>query len=393
MWNTFRYTVVSLMREKTLLFWALLFPIVLGTLFNSAFSHIDESYTFTAIPTAIVADANYENSTAFAQVIDTLSASDDDQTLDATFVGSVEDADALIASGSVYGYITVDEAGTPTLSLAQSASSTSVESIDQTILKEILDEYLRSSATLETIAAENPQALSDGSVVASLSSSAGYTQQVSMTAHTASGSVRYFYALLGFAALIVAQIAILAITRTQANLSALGARRTVGATSRSKTLVATLLASWLLSFICIVIAYGYLRFGLGIDFGGRDAACLLAIAVASLMTTAFGACVGAIPKLPKGAKSGMLSGLTSILALFAGLYGTASQQLGDDLARSAPLLQAANPVKQVTDLFYSLYFYDTYTPFLQAIGNLMILTAVFALIATLLMRRQRYASL
>ena len=47
----------------------------------------------------------------------------------------------------------------------------------------------------------------------------------------------------------------------------------------------------------------------------------------------------------------------------------------------------------MTDLFYSLYVYTDLEPFFQTIGVLLAITAIFALVAALLMRRQRYASL
>ena len=142
-----------------------------------------------------------------------------------------------------------------------------------------------------------------------------------------------------------------------------------------------------------MIGFIYIRFVLGIDFGGRDAACTLGLAVASLMATALGAAIGSIPKLPENAKSGILTGLSCTLALFAGLYGTSSQRLADELARTAPLVQAANPSKQVADLFYSLYYYDTLDQFFAVITVILAITAVLALVAAIFMRRQRYASL
>ena len=82
----------------------------------------------------------------------------------------------------------------------------------------------------------------------------------------------------------------IAICRTQPNLSALGARRAVGALSRAKTLTATLAASWVLTFACIAIAYLYIRFVAGVDFGGRDAICIAVIAAAALTATASARC-------------------------------------------------------------------------------------------------------
>jgi ABC-2 type transport system permease protein len=393
MWNTFKYTILSFSREKSILIWTLIFPLILSTLFSAMFSNIENAYVFEPIPTAIVTDGNYQSTSTFKQIVDSLGESGSGQMLEVTYVSSVQEAESLLQDGTVIGYVTVDTEGTPSLYLPQTVSSQSTVSTDRTILKNLLDNYLRSKSTIETIATQNPLVLSDPGFIDQFFSDATYTQTISITANKSSQSVRYFYALLGFTALMSANIALKAIVRTQANLSALGARRAVGATSRTRTLTASLAASWVLAYACILIGFCYIRFVLGIDFGDRDIACIAGLGISSLLATALGALIGAIPKLPEGAKGGILTGLTCLLSLFAGLYGTSSIELADTLSRTAPLLQALNPAKQISDLFYSLYVYDSYAPFFQVAGTLLIVTVLYSIGAAILMRRQRYASL
>ncbi|MEG0374083.1 MAG: ABC transporter permease [Raoultibacter sp.] len=393
MWNTFKYTIISTLREKSVLLWALLFPVVLATLFNVMFSGIDESYSFKAIPTAVIDNTQYQDAEAFEAMIETLSEQSSDQVLDTHFVADAEEAEELLKSGAVDAYISVDASGEPELFLSSTQTLQSLTSVNETILKDILDRYLHTQASIEIIVENNPMVLADPAFVDSLFDLDSYTEEISVTANESSESVRYFYALLGFSTIMAANIALVVVVRTQANLSDLGARRAVGATSRTKTLTATLGAAWLLSFTCLVIAFCFIRFIVGIDFGGRDAECILGLFAASLMATALGAAIGSIPKLPERAKGGIMTGLSCGLALFAGLYGTSSQRLADDITLSAPWFQTANPVKQVADLFYSLYYYDTLDPFFSTVGTILVITAVLALFAAIFMRRQRYASL
>ncbi len=393
MWNTFKYTVFTLLREKSILIWALLFPIILATLFNAMFSGLESAFILKPISTAVVTNEYYERAPLFSTLIDSLGSPGDNQTLNVTYVDNENDARGLLQNGVITGYIVVDGQGTPALYLSQKTGSQTLESVNRTILKDILDNYLRSRATIETIAQENPAVLTNPSFINGFFSDVTYTREISVTANASAQSIRYFYALLGFTALMTANIAMSAIVRTQPNLSPLGARRAMGATSRTKTLAATLAASWMLAFACLLVGFAYIRFVLGINFGGKELACIAGLGVASLLATALGTLIGTIPKLPSGAKGGILTGLTCLLSLFAGLYGTLSLNLADSLTRNVPVAQALNPVKQVADLFYSLYFYDSYIPFLQVIGTLLIVTAVLAIVASLFMRRQRYASL
>ena len=392
MGNTFKYTILSLVREKNVLIWALAFPLIMATLFSVSFGNFDESFKFKPIPTAVVEDGNYHDADAFAQMVDALAGPGEDQMLDVHHTENVDEAKQLLAQGDVTGYFQVDQDGDPGLFVAAATASDDTATINQTILKNILDNFVRTRASVGTIAEKNPAALADPSLLEGLYTQAHYTQEVSVTANSSSSSIRYFYALLGFASLMAAVIGMIAVTRTQANLSPLGARRAVGGTSRVKTLVATLAASWLLSFASLIVAFCYMRYVLGINFG-RDLESVFGLAVASLMTTAFGALIGAIPKIGEGAKSGIQVGVTSFFSLFAGLYGIASLRLADSLTRVAPLVQEVNPAKQVTDLFYSLYFYDGYDQFFQAVLTLLAIAAVLFVLTALLIRRQRYASL
>ena len=52
--HNFKYTFKVLMRNRMLLFWTFVFPLVLGTMFKLAFSNIENSEKLNVIPIAIV---------------------------------------------------------------------------------------------------------------------------------------------------------------------------------------------------------------------------------------------------------------------------------------------------------------------------------------------------
>ncbi|MEG0504015.1 MAG: ABC transporter permease, partial [Raoultibacter sp.] len=149
MWNTFKYTIISTLREKSVLLWALLFPVVLATLFNVMFSGIDESYSFKAIPTAVIDNTQYQDAEAFEAMIETLSEQSSDQVLDTHFVADAEEAEELLKSGAVDAYISVDASGEPELFLSSTQTLQSLTSVNETILKDILDRYLHTQASIE----------------------------------------------------------------------------------------------------------------------------------------------------------------------------------------------------------------------------------------------------
>ena len=406
MLNVFKGTLLALVRDKSIFIWLLAFPLILSTMFMLMFSNLDDTGQLEPIATGVVVDENYANTPAFSALMTSLSQDgenslialkefDDEQQAKKALVGTDEDADAATDSADegIVGYFTIDDSGTPLLHVEAGAAAESLKSINQSLLKTIADGYVRNAAFVENVYRENPQMIADPSFVESLFDRPALTERISVTHDTPKESVRYYFALLGMSALFGGQIGMTAICRAQPNLSPLGARHAVGGTSRTKTLAATLAASWLLTFCCLVIAFGYQRFVVGIDFGNRDAACILALAATALFSTSFGTLLGSLPKITTGVKIGLLTGITCLSAMFAGLYGQPTMRLADQLSESAPLVQMLNPATRVAETFYSLTYYDTYARTFESIAILLGLTVVLFAISALLIRRQRYASI
>lgn len=323
MWNAFRGALAVLTRKTELAVWALIFPIILSTLFMFMFANLDESTAFEAVPTAVVADDAYRADEGFSTLVDELSQPGDDQLLDVREFATAEEARGALEAGDVVGVLSVDSEGMPHLAVSPVSDGMGVSTmqVGRTILNTVADTYVRNADLLQGIAHDNPMALADPGLVERALSQGDATVQVSLTHNEPSQSVRFYYALLGMACLFCAQIGMVAVCEAQPNLSALGARRAVGAVSRGKTLAAALAASWVLATACLLAALAYMRFTAGIDFAGREVACIGAIAVCALFSTAFGTLLGSLPKVGFGVKTGLLTGTTCLLSLFAGLYG------------------------------------------------------------------------
>lgn len=406
MFNVFKGALLTLVREKSVLIWSLAFPLILSTMFVFMFANLDDAGQFEPIPVVVVADENLDVAPGFSEMIDTLSEPGDDQMLDVVRVDTEQEARSLmsgneaagpgysnVASSGAIGYFTVDADGMPTVHVKAGVTPDSVDSAYQSILKTIGDAYVRNAALIEDVAATNPAALADAAALEKLLDTGDLTEKIDVTQNPPKESVRFYFALLGMAALFGGQIGMIAICRTQPNLSPLGARRAVAALSRAKTLTATLAASWVLTFVCITVAFLYIRFVAGVDFGGRDAMCVAVIAAAALVATAFGTLLGSLPKVDEGIKGSLLSGIVCFASLFAGLYGSPTMKLADTINAAAPGIQLINPAVQISQAFYSIMYYDTYQRTIEHILILLVMAAVLFAASALFIRRQRYASL
>lgn len=405
----FIHTVRMLVRQRDVLVWVIAFPLVLATLFHVMFENFDEYYRADPVSCAVVADENYyaTRATFFREMLAQVSAEGDDQLLDVLEVANADAARDLVLSGDAAAAITVDGEGLPSMDVSPLASDT----LDQSIVRAVLDRYRQLYAAMKQVFlaqagaadlqapptdaqleafAQTPDA--DQTVQAFMADAVG-TQQVDVLRVASSGTVRYYYALMGFAALMSITVAIHSVSAVRANTSAVGARRQVSGASTTCQLAVSMAASFAVVFACLLLAFAYMRLVLGVEFGGRDGLAVVAIAACALMSVGFGAVLGALPGMPVAGKVGLATGITCLCALFAGLYGEPAMQLADQISQTAPWAVLINPAAQAANAFYDLTYYDSLTPFFSTVGVLVAMAAVFFVAAALLMRGHNYERL
>lgn len=419
MWSTFIVTLKANLRDKSALFWLIVFPIALSTMFNGVLGNLDQAMSITPVSVAVVKDSNWTNAIGADTLITALSGKNADtdkandennagamdidpgiRLLDATTVDSAAKARELLSQNKTDGYLKADDDGRialtlsdDTVTVANNGSQEAGLDVSLSALDNVLDQYNRTSATVKSVLKDNPTAPATRTFWNGISASMNATKEVTLTNFKPSVMARYYYALMGMACLTAMAYMIHTVTTAQANLSALGIRRTVAPLGRAKQLTAGFLAGWLCSCACLLVALAYIRYVCGIEVGGREPAAVLAVSVASFMTCSLGTMIGAIPKLTTGVKQGMSTAIACSLSLFSGLYGGFAMELSDLISRKAPLFAIINPAQQVTDLFYSLMYYDSYQPFVRTCVILLAMSAVFLAAGVIMLRRQRYEHL
>lgn len=395
MGNTFKYTLLELLRMPGLLIWALGFPLILSTVFVMMFSPLEDMAQMETVPLVVVEPEDSAEAAPFIAFIEALDG--EDGLLSVSYAESAEEAlDKVTESqGSddpIIGYVELID-GKPDVHVVGSVSASGNEGLKSSLVVMVMDRYTANQALFLDIVKENPAVLADPEFLEGLFQPIQTTVQVEVTENQPKETVRFYFALLGMAALFGGTLGLIACQRLKPNTSALGARRSVGATSHGRTVAATLAASWCVTFVCLVITYFYMRIVAGIDFGGRDLACVAALGVSALTATALGSAISAIPRLPESAKSGILTGVVCFSSLFAGLYGQPTMELADMISRNAPVVDLVNPASQIAQAFYSIMYYDTYLPLAGHLGILLLMALVLFCLSAQSLRRHRYASL
>ena len=394
MWNSFLINVKTSIRNTSSLFWVLAFPVILAALMLGIMGNLQDGYTAEAQHFAIVSDANWKASLGADELVSSLSkkpkaGSDETQLLIPTTVASRDEANTRLDSQKDIGYLYAGSDGRVNMVLSDreaaniQSDSTASEGITVSILSASLISFNQANAARSTLALPNTQILLQ-------SGRQTYTKQIRLTHINPSMTAPYFFAVLAMACLIGASTAAEMIARTQPNLSALGARRASSPSSKWRQAAGAFLASWLFSAVSLLVAYIFVRTVCGVQTGGRDPIALAAIAVGTFMATAFGSMMGAIPKLSTETKVGLVIGIDCTLSAFIGLYGSLAMDLNNAIQEHAPILHMINPVKQVSNLFYDIVYYDSLAPFARTCGILAIMAAIFLAICGLFLRKQRY---
>ncbi|PXY87054.1 multidrug ABC transporter permease [Bifidobacterium asteroides] len=394
MWNSFLINVKTSIRNTSSLFWVLAFPVILAALMLGIMGNLQDGYTAEAQHFAIVSDANWKASPGADELVSSLSkktkaGSDDTQLLIPTTVASRAEADTRLDGRKDIGYLYAGPDGLVNMVLSDreaasiQSDSTASEGITVSILSASLGSFNQANAARSTLASPNIRILVQ-------SGGQTYTKQIRLTHIHPSMTAPYFFAVLAMACLIGASTAAEMIARTQPNLSALGARRASSPSPKRRQAAGAFLASWLFSAVSLLVAYIFVRTVCGVQTGGRDPIALIAIAVGTFMATAFGSMMGAIPKLSTETKVGLVIAIDCTLSAFIGLYGSLAMDLNNAIQEHAPIFHLLNPVKQVSNLFYDIVYYDSLAPFARTCGILAIMAAVFLAICGLLLRKQRY---
>lgn len=377
----FKYALLRLMRNKTNLFWILIFPILLGCLFKVAFSNITASENFHTIPVAVVQDEGTDQ-TAFISMIEELSDDSKDAMLDATFCDKKK-AMRLLEKRKVDGIFYASD----TIELAVNTDSSDA-SVNQSILQALLTQYYVNSDLIHQTMISNPQNLE--AVIEEMGQSVTMRKEVSLTKEKSDTFDQYFYNLIAMACLYTAMGGITISIGNAANLSTLAARKNIAPTKRTTLIGAELAANIVFQSILNIIAFVFIVYVLKINMAAHLPLALLTILVSTTFSITLGMFLGCVGPKSKGGKTGLMFAIVMPMCFLSGLMMGSMRMVVEN---NIPFLNRINPAALISDSFYALNNYDSMTRYITNISTLLLMTAIFFVISLLVTRRKTYASL
>lgn len=381
--HNYIYRLKCILRDKQNMFWTLLFPILLATLFNMAFSNLSSAEKFSEIQIGIIENEEYKKNADFIKTIESLSTANtttENSKLFQVSYTAKEEADRLLEDNKIEGYILFDNG----INLVVKNSG-----IKQTIIKSFLEDFKQTSSTVVTIINKNPSAMEKG-LLNSVSNRNDYLKEVVAGKAEPNNVVIYFYSLIAMTCLYGSFCGLKEVTALQANLSPQGARVNMAPTHKLKVFVASMLAATTVQLGIMLILIGYLNFILKVKFGSQLGYIALTCLIGTITGVTFGTCIASIIKKGEGIKIAILIGGTMTMSFLSGMMNDKMKYI---ISTKAPIISYLNPVNLITDSFYSLYYYSTYKQFFINIALLCGFSVIFSTITYLVLRRQKYASL
>lgn len=370
----FGYSVLRSLRQKDIIFWCLVFPIILGTLFKVTFGGYHETVQFDQIDVACVAgEGSREEFTELLHELETESE------LIKVVYTTKEEAERLLKKNKVMGIYSNEEE----ISLMVSG-----EGISQSILKSILEQYNRTAAAFSDIMAAHPEGMAQA--VQALEGEWSYLKEASVTDKEMDMMTDYFYALIAMSCLYGCFMGSKCAIEFKADMSELAARRTAASTNRFLILCAEVGAKVLVQFCCTVAGVIYLRYVMKVDLGTEMLRMLLVILLGSLVGVLTGVFIVSIGKGKASLKEGICVGFTMVECFLAGLMVDGMYRIVEEYA---PLVNRINPAALILKAMSSMNIYDTYAKYNQCVLSLVIISAVLGIGSYLLVRRERYAGI
>lgn len=379
--HIFKYNLKALLRDRTSLFWILLFPIVLGTFFKIAFSNLEKAEAYSAIPVAVVL-AESDSSGEFKAVADELSKKGGEQFLEVTYCNEA-DAITLLEEQEVTGIIYASDSVTLTIS-----GNMNNERLNQSILQYFVKQFNLNHDAITDIAMNHPDKLPAAAAFPFEKTS--FNKEVVLSKQKAGSFDSYYYNLLAMACLFTATCGASVSINNQGNLSPLGARRNIAPTHKLISIMGELLAQVVFNFTCNMIAFAYIVLVLKINLTMHLPLAILTMFVACVTGIFFGFFIAAISNISVNTKISIIISTIMACCFFSGLMIGDMRIIVD---RYVPFFNHVNPAALISDSFYSLAVLDSPARYTKNMLTLLIIAFLCCIGGFLLTRRKKYASL
>lgn len=379
--HNLKYSLKSLIKNKGLLFWTFLFPLLMATLFNMAFGNWVESEKFESIDIAIIKNSYYEDNEVAKRVFESIS-SDEDRVFNITYV-SDDVALKLLNDDKIAGYIEYYDGGSDITVKSNGISATIIKSVVDEIdtynvmFNDLIEKELTSSFDIDKAVTEAIKKFENIQVK---------TKDVSVKKLDI--AVIEYYSLLSMTCLYGGFIALTCVGNSLASISSRGKRVEVAPTKKSVIILSSLLSSFIVQMIGVLLLLAYLKL-IGVNLYANVLGLMVVTVLGVLAGIALGLLISVVNNKNEGVKFGIVIAVSMACSVLAGLTGVSLKYVVDS---NFPIINKINPAAMITDGLYALYYEDI-SRFNYNMISLIIFVVVLVFISVVSLRRKKYDSI
>ena len=376
--HKFKYTFKYLFRNKSLLFWTFVFPIILGICFYVAFKDIENNEKLHIIDIAVVQNEQFESSMMIKETLNYLSKEDDNQIFNIKYT-NIDDAEKLLESDSIVGYLLIEEE--PNIKIKDNG-------INETIFKYIVEEAYSNSLVINDY-------INDGVLYDKVLKKIEFlTEDHNYTKNEANENISYtmieYYTLIAMTALYCGMISINVINKEMANISSIGKRNGVSPVKKSMGILGSLSAAYLVGLIGLFILFIFTIFALKVDYGAYLYRVIIIGMLGVLAGESLGIFIGTNIKGSENTKTGILLAITMTGSFLSGMMGITMKYLVDS---NVPIVNLINPAAIITDGLYSVYYFENLNRYYFNIISLLVFSSILIILSVIKIRRVKYDSI
>ena len=389
--HNLKYSLKILFKNKMLIFWTFAFPIILGTLFNLAFSDIEKSEKLDIIDIAIVNNKKFQDDTIYKESFKVLSDKKSKDRLFNTKYVSLDEAKKLLEDDKITGYLQLKD--TPKVVVATSG-------INETIFKYVVEEITQTKDIITNLSEEKiKHEMASGNINVDYTAIYKEVAEIAQNSEAnikdiSSSNLSYtmieFYTLIAMACLYGGILGMVSINYNLANMSSNGKRVAITPTSKNKLIFSSVLASYIAQVIGVALLFIYTIFVLKVDYGNNLPQIILLALVGCLAGLSLGVMVSCLVKTNENVKTGIIISITMLGCFLSGMMGITMKYVVD---KNVPIINKLNPASMITDGFYSLYYYETLDRYYFNIMSLLIFAFIMIALSIFSLRRQKYDSI
>lgn len=383
--HNYKYSLKTLFKNKGLIFWTFLFPIILGTFFNLAFSNIENSEKLSIIDIAVVDDSVDDT---FKSAIDVLSDKNDENRLFNVTYTNKDEAIKKLSNNEITGYLYFDN--------NKSNIVVNKSGINETIIRFVIDEVNSkielTNSILQNKIISSKEVIDKNSLYKQVNDIINNSEAKlnDISNKNLGYTMIEYYTLIAMAALYGGAIAMYITNYKLANMNSVGKRTSISGMKKGPMLLSSLLASYTVQLIGMLILFIFTIFVMKVNYGNRFLHVVLIALLGSLSGLSMGVAIATLIKTNDNAKTGILISITMLCCFLSGMMGITMKYVID---KNIPIINKINPASMITDGLYSLYYYNSLNRFYFDVLSLTIFSLLMIFISYKELRRQKYDSI